>query len=358
MARMSQQEKGRQILKDKTKYPDFNIMDYDASVRNNLSFYNLEIDNKLKKKYAIDYWKNTNKNVDLISQLNDNWFITVGAVAHLSMRGIELSSKHNKWLSDKFEELNSLAKSIKEDDTETPKLTISKEDKAEMEITFHIGELEFALDKVTSGEEMINVKEHLSKYQLSSAQLKKIAGWFKPRLAELKNTSDEQIVESYAFLGKKGLKKLIEAIELIISSCEVKSSTKVIRKTKTKKVKPPSVIVKNVKFLKEFLDLKMKSIPPEKLIGASEIWLYNVKLRRIFKYVSLGNDGISVKGTSLIGFDPEKSHGKIVRKPDEQLKGYESMTSRPMNKLYNDIKATTSKATGRLNEDSIILKIF
>ena len=61
---------------------------------------------------------------------------------------------------------------------------------------------------------------------------------------------------------------------------------------------------------------------------------------------------------TLTGFNIEKSGGKILRKPTEQLKDIEQMTSRPLTKLYNDIRAVASKPTGRINGECLILKCF
>ena len=64
------------------------------------------------------------------------------------------------------------------------------------------------------------------------------------------------------------------------------------------------------------------------------------------------------EGATIINIDQEKSGGKIIRKPETMLKGLQDMTSRPINKLYNDIRGTESRATGRLNEDTLIVKCF
>ena len=128
--------------------------------------------------------------------------------------------------------------------------------------------------------------------------------------------------------------------------------------SKVKKSVPASVIVKNVQYKKEDTTLKLKSISPEKIINSSEVWVFNTKVRRLFRYVALSGNKLSIKGTTLTGVDPEKSGGKILRKPEEQLNNVDVMTSRPLSKMFNDIRATVSAATGRLNEDTIILKAF
>jgi hypothetical protein len=110
--------------------------------------------------------------------------------------------------------------------------------------------------------------------------------------------------------------------------------------------------------LKEFADLKLRSITPDKIVGADQAWLYNTKLRKLFKYQALDGYTLTIKGTTIQNFDPEKSGSKILRKPDVQLAGVSSMSKRPMSNLFNDVKATMGKATGRVSNEYIILGAF
>ncbi len=118
------------------------------------------------------------------------------------------------------------------------------------------------------------------------------------------------------------------------------------------------VLAKGVKYLKEYPSLKLKSVTPDKIVNSTEVWVFNVKVRRLFKYTALDGTKLSVRGTTIINVNPEKSGGKILRKPEAQLEGVWDMTSRPLNKLYTAIRARASKAVGRMNEDSVILKCF
>jgi hypothetical protein len=66
----------------------------------------------------------------------------------------------------------------------------------------------------------------------------------------------------------------------------------------------------------------------------------------------------SIKSNSVIGFDPNKSVQKTLRKPAEQLK--ELMTGgKPNNrKQFAGIKATEIKYNGRGNEHVVIMKAW
>ena len=67
--------------------------------------------------------------------------------------------------------------------------------------------------------------------------------------------------------------------------------------------------------------------------------------------------GLSVKGTSITGFDESQSIQKTLRKPDEQLKEFKDAGKVKLRKFLDDIKTTDTKLNGRCNPETIILKV-
>jgi hypothetical protein len=66
---------------------------------------------------------------------------------------------------------------------------------------------------------------------------------------------------------------------------------------------------------------------------------------------------LTVKGNTLIGFDPKQSEVKTLRKPAEQIKALTG--SKPAaRKYFKDIKAVATTPNGRFNDSMIILKAF
>ena len=66
---------------------------------------------------------------------------------------------------------------------------------------------------------------------------------------------------------------------------------------------------------------------------------------------------IGIKGSSLIGFDEHKSIQKTIRKPEEKLKEFKNAGKIALRKFLEDINATDTKMNGRINEDTILLKV-
>jgi hypothetical protein len=110
--------------------------------------------------------------------------------------------------------------------------------------------------------------------------------------------------------------------------------------------------------MKEQKTLKLVSINPVDIIGAQELWAYNTKTRKLYKYIADSLHGpLGVKGTSLTGFDETKSVGKTLRKPEEKLKEFARASKVQLRKFLEEIKATETIGNGRLNSDTILLKI-
>jgi hypothetical protein len=66
---------------------------------------------------------------------------------------------------------------------------------------------------------------------------------------------------------------------------------------------------------------------------------------------------LGVKGTAITGFNESKSVQKTLRKPELQLKDFLSAGKIELRKFMDNIKATDIKLNGRINVDTILLKV-
>ena len=139
--------------------------------------------------------------------------------------------------------------------------------------------------------------------------------------------------------------------------CGNKKATK-IRKPREKKVKSAVDQVSKMKFQKEFPPLKIVSVNPAEMIGASQVWTYNTKYKKLTRYDAAGPKGIQVKGTTLIGYDEEKSLTKSVRKPEVTIQQLLSAGKVALRNILTDLKTNETKPNGRINTDTIILRVI
>jgi hypothetical protein len=175
-----------------------------------------------------------------------------------------------------------------------------------------------------------------------------------------------QLLEGYSHTTKPQAKKLATFYETLIADVNMYvDSAKVQRTPRKKKIPSKEKLVAKLKHKVNDEKYKLASINPLDIIGANELWVFNCKTRKIGKYIAsntdpmgLGRDGsgLSVKGTTILGFNEEQSIQKTLRKPEEQLKEFAKAGKVKLRKFLDEIKTTDIKLTGRINNETIILK--
>ncbi len=170
---------------------------------------------------------------------------------------------------------------------------------------------------------------------------------------------DEQYIEAYRHYRAADFKRHLAFLDNIQTAIDqyrqVKKATK---KARVKRAPNKEKIVSKLKYLKEEKVMKLVSINPVDIIGAQELWCYNTKTRKLYKYVADSVLGpLGIKGTSLTGFNTTTSVGKTLRKPEEKLKEFARATKVQLRKFLDEIKATETIGNGRLNLDTVLLKV-
>lgn len=172
---------------------------------------------------------------------------------------------------------------------------------------------------------------------------------------------DEQLNEAYAFLSKaqkkqiyEGLKSCIQDIDRFVGN--IKSS----KPRAPRKKKPISVEkqINSLKYQKEFSSLKIKSVNPQQIIGAQQLWVYNTKYSTLAVFNALNSSGFSIKGTTLQNYDETISIKKKIRKPKETLAKVLDGGKIVLKKLMSELTTKPIEVNGRFNDDTIFLRII
>jgi len=220
--------------------------------------------------------------------------------------------------------------------------------------------------------------KHFAKYKVTQAHARKIKGFYQneydeaqliqklPTPGEINRIKDEkkkdlaqQLREGYSHLTKKDAKTYLTALETLIGACDlVIDAAKATRKPRQKAPPSKEKMVAKVKYKERDDKLQIVSINPLDLIGAQEVWVYNTKTRKLGKYIAEDHATIKVKGTTLEFFDESKSIQKTLRKPEETLKEFKKASKVKLRKFLDEIKTTDIKLNGRLNTDTVILKVY
>jgi len=328
-----------------------------------LNYYNANHDDKEKKKWFLHYINKTDKALAVkLNKLDESLFRHAGIMARLIETGSELQEKESLFFANKIEELKKaipkpeVVKVVKEEPSPTTIQDRMLEKAKEM-----AGEFEGLIDDFITQDKSFDPATVLKNYQISGPVAKLIVPMFDKQIAELEEVlegNDEQLNEGYSHLKKTKIKKLLALYQSIKEACGLQVQVaKATRAPRKRKEKPAGKLVEKMKFMKEFPELSIKSVLATSIINSNELWVYNTKYKKLQVYRAMDDAGLSVKGTTIIGYDPSNSGGKTLRKP-ELVKDYQAMGKRPLNSAYKALTTKEAAVNGRVNEECILLKVF
>ena len=346
-----------------------------------MSWYRLESSGKELKPKVINWMSQNGYTKEQISEFkktkDNRCGTTVGAVAACLLKGMPaVRADFNDGRSSAVWLGQSIAKIVSEgkddtDDSEEVEVkpigpVVSIQDRVREASYKMTEEIETAIEAFQTDPETFDPKAFkvlnlLKAHQAKAAHARVIRDFYARNLDELTEAAtskDEQLKEAYSHLSKVQLRKITAFYQEIVSACEMLAQeAKVNRKPKAKKAVPAEKIVAKLKYKKADEPLKLVSINPADILGAKELWTYNTKSRKLGKYLAAEFQELSVKGTTITGFNEATSVQKTLRKPADQLKEFKAAGKVVLRKFLEDINAVDTRMNGRINEDIILLKI-
>lgn len=173
------------------------------------------------------------------------------------------------------------------------------------------------------------------------------------------NGSCDQAVEGYGHLGKPKLKKRMEAYSQMLKDLEsIRSSSKAQKPSRVKKTKSAEKQVAKVQYQKESKEYKITSINPVMIVGATKLYTFNTKTRKLAYYETDAVDGFELSGTSIKNYDPELSKQLTLRKPEEVLSVILQKTARQIAKHLETLSTKMQAPRGRLGVDTVLLRVL
>lgn len=227
----------------------------------------------------------------------------------------------------------------------------------------HLAHFEGLYDEVVAGGTVDpKAYDYLVSNTVPQSQIKKFEDLFtarKTELGEALGKADEQIAEAYRHYKAADYKRHHAFIQSILDALDqYRSVKKATKKARVKRAPNKEKVVSKLKYMREEKTLKLVSINPVDIVGAQELWAYNTKTRKLYKYIADSLTGpLGIKGTSIINFDTTKSVGKTLRKPEEKLKEFAKASKVQLRKFLDEIKATETIGNGRMNSDIVLLKV-
>ena len=345
-----------------------------------MQYYNLQFSGKDLKPAVVKWMESNDFDKDIIKSYKKttDWrtSVTMGAIASCFLRGMpEQRADFNNGMNTRTWLINSINKVIsngksddQSDETEQKTVTtpVNIQERVKETTLRMTEEIEEAIDNWiispdTFEPKQLKIINILKSKEAKAAHARIIKDYYQTSMQEIQLTiegKDLDLKEAYSNKSKKQLNSILAFYKEIDSACAMlMEEAKVTRKPRAKKAVPKDKLVEKLKYLKSHEPLKLVSINPTEIIGSKELWVYNSKTRKLGKYIADDMTGpLTVKGTTIVGYDEHKSIQKTIRKPDDKLKEFKSAGKILLRKFLDDINATDTKLNGRINEDIILLK--
>ena len=326
-----------------------------------LNWYTQNKDTRDAVKYANDYFR---KNYKLnVENVINEYPTTFGFVCRILNNGGIINEKDITWFNETILKIkNDLANYTVEVVVDDKPVMPNIQDRIKEKASECIGELEGLLDEYTLSKFTSNPKPYgvMHTLNIKGVHTNRILEHWKRIRAEydtVLTTEDELIKEGYSNFSKTEIKKIVGFCDSVITDAmKVVSEANKTRKPRQRKQKSPEQLVSKLKYLDKHEELVSEN--PKDIIGALQLWVYNTKSRKLGCYNAEDASGLSVKGSSIISFNESKSIQKKLRKPEvtlpEVLKGGKVY----LRTALDDIKAVAATLNGRLNTDTILLRII
>jgi hypothetical protein len=348
--------------------PTIRPENYNVDIATALVWYTEHTDDKKRRKFAIEHFAKLNRKNEVLAlnKASDFDVRQIGIMCRLISTGNTLSEQHMALLESRVAILvakHKVVKEVKQKVVDAPTAVVSIQERMDEKARELAGEIEGAIDEfvLSKGKTTFSTKNYLLAQAVSAPVAKRIGDTFIKmynELADAINGEDEQLIEGYSNFSKRELKGFHKFVGEIVDDChQMVQTAKAVRAPRKRKPQSPTKLVSKMKFLREFADLGLKSVKPESIIGSTEVWYYNTKYRRVGVYKGEGGNPLSVKGTTIIGFDVKDSQQMTLRKPEEFFKGL-ALGKRALNNALKKLTTKPSAPNGRINEECILLGAF
>ena len=300
------------------------------------------------------------------SSIQPYQFATVGKYCYAMNRGSSFAQDTVDWLEAKWDTLEKIGKNSVE---ETPieiikKPVVSIQERIRDQINDYIADIEDQVDLFSEGgyKSDFDMYKWLMSNNVKAQQANAIGEYYIPwhdELVEANKKKDDDLIEAYSRMKPAEMKKFIDFLANIIKDATTwGANQKTVRKTRSKKAPSVEKQVARIQHAKENKEYKLVSINPALIVGCNQLWVFNTKYRTLQRYDALGPAGLSIKGTTLKGYDKDLSVRKKLRKPEQVLPRVLDGGKLILRKVIDEINSKESNPNGRINGDTILLRVI
>lgn len=364
MAKVKRKQSKRSIFNAKVAIahePTLHKNSTDLEIMGVFNWYNANFEYEDAKTFLISFLKQRKFHSDKIKRVQQMYavdLLSLGWFSRILSNGYEIPEKFVSIMNDKLE--NIFRNPLKEEVSDVDEVVPSVHERIENKASEYIAELESLFDDFYKTGSTFNAADWFRQYAIKPPVAKLISDFYTPlyeEVTEILNGEDQDLKAAYKSWKRPDLKKYHELVKSVISAaatCSVVAQA--TRKPRSKKEKPAAQQVKKLQY-QEKTETGLVSVSPATIIGANQLWTFNTKNRTLSVFNAIGPAGLSVKGTTLLGFDETTSKAKTLRKPEDVCRRVLEGGKLVLRKVFDEVKTTEQKVSGRINTQTILLRV-
>lgn len=371
MSRKLSNDRARSILSGGDE-PAFDAIpqdtDMDLLLEKSIHWYRQNFNASAAKKWISEWLIGEDREEDakLVSRASKNSLKMISPYCRCDSRGFPMSEKQKEFIRKNLVELlDDARRRVPTETTERVTVQDRIEAKANEMLTTLEPVLDTAIESVMATKKKPNpLMDWIKGADLNKPMATVALHRLEQSYADLKaahDKTDADLVEGYSYLKPKSLKSLVEYFEEAIRNLNDRLGVlKASRKPRKRKPKSAQAQVKGFKFMARSDAFGVDSVKPSDIIGAQGFVMFNTKNNKATVFVAVEpKTGLSVKGSTVLGFDSSKSFEKTVRKPEEFVKnsGGCRKTFTAAVRYLNGVKTKAGTPTGRVNKHCLILQV-
>lgn len=357
--------------------PKWGVSDMSLSDRigDAINWYSATFDNSDFKSWTLTYFKKNGFSTNFNDDVVEPDFRSIGMLIRMKEKGCNFD---DEWAA-KFESLIKKLRARTKSEKKEPVIEKSRYDKIQETMEKRrrnsIALIEELCDDIFRGKVVVTAQTtwEMLKINIPSNYMKDLSDVLDLHLEDLEDALDAfdakkpdadqlQLREGYSNFSRAKLAKYIDSLQHLQNLCDGVAEKAIQQKVvnrKPKEKKPINIdkLVEFCSYQKEMTDPKFTSIHPKKVIGADQVIIYNTEKRIVTIFKASSDNGLSIKGTTIIGFDEKNSIRKTVRKPEIFLPSIIKASKPAAKNLIKDLVAKPQEASGRMNSETVILKV-
>lgn len=328
------------------------------------NWYNQMCDTEEAREYLETFLTAQNRKADLknLKKVPDNYLPrTCCWIARLMSNGVIVNDKTKIFFENRLKSAyNNCTTETKE--SEKPAMAgerITIQDRITDKVNDFIGTIEHMIDK----EDRFSVYDIMQKEAFPAKFANRVVNYYQPIADEYKlliKGTDKDLNEGYKHLTQKQKKEKLSFFQQIIDDASrYGSNMKKIRKPRKKRTQSLEKKLKHFKYKVEDTSLKIASCNPADIIGAQEVWTYNVSQKQLTVLRAIDRGGLDIKRSSIVNFDEKASVTKRAgRNTDDTIKSVTQGGKIILRKLMDEITSQKIDINDRMTSNTVILRVI